>query len=264
MKKALLVRKMSALEYYYKMQHGSQELHDGHKENGHSIKKIEEILRGKNWEFDTVTRDELPGIGYQDYNYVISAGGDGTVIAVASYNLSTPQLNLKTASKSRGVLCQDNIERALDSLSSGNYNIERWTRQDVILNGNLVGRALNETCVGEEMDFSKMARYDITLEKVSGTETGFWENSGLVVVTGTGSTGWPSGFSAFSRDYPQFRFRTILPVLGEEHGELVSCRLVYKGHNGKFAIDTIKYDLARDSVLEIRKSEYPLLVVNTK
>ena len=264
MAKILLVRKMSALEYHHKFNHPSEELHNGHKENGNSIKKIEEILRDHGCEFNTVTRDELKGINFSDYTYVVSAGGDGTVIAVAAYNLATPQINLKTEQRSRGELCCNDLEKSLDLMLNGRFEIEEWTRQDVYRDGKLITKALNETCVGESgLDFSCMAKYNFSIFDFSGKQTDdYLENSGLVMATGTGSTGWGSTFEHYKRSSKTFKFRTVLPNIGTlNEGEFSSCRVVYKNHVGNFKVDTVKYDLPRDSVLEIKPSKFPLLVV---
>lgn len=265
-KKILLVRKMSSLEFHYRMNHSSQELKEGHEENNASVKKIEEMLRKSGISFDIITRDILPQINFEDYFRVISAGGDGTVIAVAAYNQNIPQLNIKTDRKSKGVLCCNQLEDAVESLVRENFNIEKWTRQEIYLNGRLIARALNETCVGEDMNFSKMAKYHISLSLPSEDEIqDYHENSGLVIVTGTGSTGWPKAFSAYPRTSEIFRFITIIPAVGNlNQGEFSSCSLVYKNHLGKVAIDTVKYDLPRDSMLEIKLSEFPLQVIVPK
>lgn len=261
--KILVVRKMSPLEFHYKMQHSSKELIDGHEENYSSIRRIEKMLKDSGLQYDIITRDVLPQTRFDDYARVISAGGDGTVIAVAAYNQNTPQLNLKTDKRSKGVLCNGDLEKSVESMLRGDIEIEGWTRQDVYLDGILVGRALNETCVGENMDFSKMAKYHIDMNNQStGRVIDYHENSGLVVVTGSGSTGWPSAFSAYPRTSKIFNFTTILPSVGKVNsGEFYFCSLTYKNHLGKFAIDTVKYDFPRDSILEIRLSEFPLQVI---
>lgn len=254
--KILVVRKMSALEYYYNSNHKSNDLNLSDKEQGDSLREIESMLKESGAKYNVVTRKELDCNLVDKSDLLISAGGDGTVIASAAYNKNTPQLNLCTDKRSKGNLCNKNIKNSLRKILRGDYYIENWTRQDVYLDGNFIGRVLNETCVGENMDFSRMARYIMNGE--------FQKNSGLVAVTGTGSTGWPSAFQRYPRSSKIFRYRTILPVEGNEKGEEDKFSIEYKGHEGKFAIDTIRYELPRDSLLELKLSQFPLKVVMPK
>lgn len=266
MAKTLLLRKLSPLEYHYKFDNKSPDLHEGHHENGVSIRKIEEILKARGVQYDSVTRESLPKIRFEDYERVISAGGDGTVIALAFYNKNIPQLNLKTDKRSRGILCNQDIEKTFDCIFNGDYIIENWNRQDIFLDHKFVGRALNEICIGEDMDFSKAAKYEFSAKTESGDIIeDHMENSGLIVVTGTGSSAWGSCFERFNQSSDYFKYTTIMPNIGKlNQGISLSCRLNYKNHSGKFAIDTVVYDFPRDSILEIKLSEFPLRVIKPK
>jgi NAD kinase len=263
-KKILVVRKMSALEYYYKGKHESPKLIESARNHDRNLARITRILKKAGREFDVVTRDELSEEFVSGYESVISAGGDGTVIAVAAYNLNVPQLNLKTDFRSVGALCQEDIVEALKYFLKRQYRIEEWQRQDVLLNGRFVGRASNETCVGEGLRFDKLARYELTFSDV---EIGLTERenqggSGIIIVTGTGSSAWPAAFRPYSRNSPCFEFRTLLLQSGViEKGKASYIRIDYRGHEGKFSIDTKEYNLPRDSQLEIELSKNPLKVI---
>jgi NAD kinase len=266
MENILIVKKTSSLEHYYGFNNISEDLHKGHEENGNSIKKIETILRDNKIKYNTVTRENLINLRVEEYDAVISAGGDGTVIAVGAYNINTPQLNLKTDSRSKGALCCKDIEKSLESMLNGDFFIENWSRQDVYLNGRFVSRALNETCICEGTNISKMAKYDISFEdKYRRIIEDYHHNSGIVIVTGTGSTGWPYLFQAYDREDKSFKFKTNIPNIGNiNSGEFLECSITYKNHNGKFVIDTIEYNFPRDSVLEIKQSILPLKVIKPK
>jgi NAD kinase len=263
--KILVVRKMSALEYHYNGNHKSKEIIESHNEQIENISKIEKILNDSNQDYKTVTRKEMSKRLVGDYDILISAGGDGTVIAAAAYNDNTPQLNLKTDKRSKGTLCQENIEKALNCILNKNYDIEKWTRQDVSLDNELIGRALNETCVGEGLKFSKMAKYEIVFFQDRLVEfpeiPQLCRNSGLIIATGTGSTGWPAAFEPFPKNSQFLKYKAILPYGGNAEGESQYFGIKYRGHEGKFAIDTIEYDLPRDSVLEVKVSKNPLEVI---
>ena len=258
--KILVVNKMSALEYYYKGDNKSKELKESMIEQNKNISRLKEILDKTDYEI--ITRNSLPEKNLSDYDFVFSAGGDGTVIAVAAYNQDTPQLNLKTDERSKGALCQQNLEESILKTIKGDYKISEWARQDILLNGKFIGRALNETCIGEQLNFAKMAKYDIEVYQNSRLLINeHQENSGLIIITGTGSTGWPSAFSKYSKSSKIFKSYVIFPVKGHKSLRGDYFRIQYKGHEGKFAVDTVVYELPRDSILEIKISEKPLKVV---
>ena len=276
--KILVLRKMSALEYYYKHKNQSLDLRVGHDNHNTGVDLVKQILTQEGISFDVFTREELSESRVLEYDALFSLGGDGTVIAAAAFNRITPQLNLVTDESSRGALCQRDIDAAITNFLSGNYHLANWTRQDVFLDGKFVARALNETCVGEDgLNFSKMAKYELetkNLDWVLGKEVtrennwGRQENSGLVVVTGTGTSGWPAIFQPTNRDYGQFKFFTLLPAVGmspdnHDGNRTIAnyLKITYKNHKGTFAVDTIKYDLPRDSILEIKVSDSPLRVI---
>jgi NAD kinase len=263
-KKILVVRKMSAYEYYYKFKSADPLLKEGHEGHSKSVEQIEEILRNHGKQFDVVTRDALSEEFVSKYDSVISAGGDGTVIAVASYNKDKPQLNLKSEKHSIGALCQEDIQKSLENFLSGNYHIQNWTREDIFLDGKLVARASNEVCIGEKLRFDKYSKYKISyIDKNSGL--GLEEEqggSGVIVVTGTGSTAWPAVFEPFPRDSSYFKFKTLLLHNGKtDSAEVLTLNLEYRGHEGKFSIDTLEHNLPRNSLLKIRVSENPLRVI---
>jgi len=258
--KILVVRKMSSLEYYYSGAHRSEELQKSHEEQNQTLQKILEQIEKNNAPYQVITRKDLTEALVQNYDLLVSAGGDGTAIAVAAFNKDIPQLNLKTDARSKGHLCCQDPIQALDDFFNGDYQTEEWTRQAVYLDGNLIGRALNETAVGEGMKFTKMARYDIETDQ----KTEPHKNSGLIIATGTGSTGWPNAFEAFPRGSKTFKFLTVLPFEGQERGEGTNFKINYHGHEGKVALDTLEYDLPRDTVLEIKLSKNPLKVIKPK
>jgi len=261
LKRILVVRKMSALEYYYNGNHNSNELHAGKEMHEKNIKGIERFLKQNGKKFDVVTRKELSEKLISNYDAVISAGGDGTVIATAAYNKDIPQLNLKTDSRSAGALCQEGVKNSLRKLLSGDYTIEEWTRQDVYLDGKFIGRALNEVCIGESLKFSKLAKYDLIFRdyKLGLIRKESQSGSGLIIVTGTGSGAWPAAFKPFPKKSNYFEFNNLLLHSGRiARGSTNEFLMNYQGHEGKFAIDTAEYNLPRDSQLKIELSKFPL------
>lgn len=256
----LVVRKLSALEYY-KYHRKDFQLAESDRAQSEAISQIEAELKEAEKDFQIITRHELQSwdLVKEKVHLVISAGGDGTVLATAAYNVATQQLNLKTDSSSSGVLCHD--ISCLKKVLAGKYKIESWTRQWVLLDGHYVGQALNEVCIGEYLKFSKTARYLLTYQWRKKTHSAYQKDSGIVIATGTGSTGWPSMFKPFPKTETYFKFKTIYPYEGEVTGMAEALQIKYLGHNGKFALDTIEQDFPRNSTLIIKASPSPLQVV---
>lgn len=252
--KILLIKKISALDFYYNGSHPNKELIESDKEQKEKVEEIAQILKNSGISYDIVTRKELSEELIDKYDTIMSLGGDGTVIATAAFNKNKPQFNIKTDTRSRGALCYEpeDIKKFLNE----DYSIEEWTRQDVFLNNQFIGRALNETAIGENMNFTKMARYLLNSCPQ--------KNSGIVIVTGNGSTGWPAAFKPYSRKSKKFKFRTIFPMEGAEKGEGDYFKINYRGHEGRIALDTIEQNLPRDSLLEIKLSDNPLRIIRPK
>ena len=264
-KKLLLVRKMSALEYYYNGNHPSPIIRGSHENHNKYVAQIRDILQKAGKDFDIVTRRELSEEFVGRYDAVISAGGDGTVIAVAAKNKETPQLNLRTDERSVGALCQKDIPNALDSLLSGEYKIENWTRIDIIFEGKFLGRALNHVYIAELLEGDQFAKYELEWVSNDGIIHKVTHgNSGLVIATGTGSTGWKAEFKGYPRDSRDIVFSGLSNIPETKHGCGNYFKVKYLGHEGKFRLDSdkaVRYTFPRDSVLEVKISDYPLKVI---
>lgn len=264
--KILIVKKISSLRFHYGGESVDQEILESDREQEKNFDLIKKFLDTEKKQYKVLTREELKNENVSEYDLVISAGGDGTVIATAAYNLDVPQLNLRLDEKSKGALCQHNLEEALKKTLNKKYSLDNWTRQDVFLNEQLLGRSLNDTCVGEGkygLDFSKMAVYDLKYSDEKNIwREGSQKNSGLIIVTGTGSTAWGKTFSAYSRKDGLLKFSTVLPNEGEVNsGQGNYFKITYKHHEGKIALDTVIYNFPRNSILEIKLSEHPLRVI---
>jgi len=264
--KVLVVRKMSAAEYHYNGNAPNRELTERDLNHRLALREIESVLERCSASYKVITRRELCGENFSDYDLVISAGGDGTVIATAAYNECTPQVNVHTEKKgkSKGVLCIPHLED-IESILQGNYTTEHWTRQDLHQDGKFVARALNETCVGEkDLNFSKMAGYDLKFHNAQEFQDQHY-NSGLIIVTGTGSTAWPALFSPQSRACPYLMFSTVLPYQGLINtGKTDYLEIHYQKFEGTYAADTVARDFPLDSKLVISISDKPLSVLVPK
>ncbi len=262
--KILVVRKMSALEYYYNGNHADSNLHACKKEQDLNNTLIENILKREGCEYNIVNRKQLAGWMVNKYDYVFSAGGDGTAIAAAYFNHNKPQLNLRNDPNSKGALCQHDIEPSIMAVLNGNFKLENWTRQDVFLNSEFLGTASNEVVIGEQLKICKYAKYNLTYGFGNNLKEEFQGNSGIVICTGTGSTGWPGAFDPFPKNSKELRFATAFGAKGSKSGAGDYFKLEYQNHIGKFVLDCadeLEYNLPRGSILEVRVSQSPLNVI---
>jgi NAD kinase len=185
-----------------------KEIRQGHNDHYRSFNKIREILTKKGIAFE---RTYMPYSEDQDFkgkDLIICIGGDGTVLNSAHYiDDKTPILTVKSDRRSVGALCEidaEEFEVALERIINDEFSIDEWTRiEGKIGDKKLI--ALNEIYVGVEHSVG-MARYDLT----HNGKTEFQKSSGVVITTGTGSTGWythiPGAIGKFSRNAKELRY----------------------------------------------------------
>lgn len=146
-------------------------------------------------EFEQNYETEMRGV-----NLIISLGGDNSFTRVSHFLDETPLLGICSDPKrSVGYLCswkqvdiETSIKNLAQKLATKNFEVEDWTRIAVVLDGKSIGEhAINEVFLGEKLR-TNMSRYVI-----GETE---YKSSGLLVVTGAGSTGW--GHSAGGIPFP--------------------------------------------------------------
>lgn len=164
-------------------------------------------------------------------------GGDGTYLRTAGMieNTDVPILGLNTdPSRSIGFLCNNKIyndmkekqiERIFDNLEKENFEYFYRQRLNFSMESPTTGERVNKLVLNEifvaEKDTGKTSIYKLF---VDGQDLGKFKSSGIIISTGTGSSGWL--FSA--RRITQSDVRTILNYLGSgESIELVSLRKSY-------------------------------------
>lgn len=168
-----------------------------------------------------------------------------------------------------------NFEDVIRNLSNGYFNVENWTRLEATINGHKIPRAISEYFLGER-ERMKMSGYRLTIGKDSERQ----KSSGLLVVTGAGSTGWynsacryvyPNG-NPFPKEQSSARY------LGAElyHGQLTGYKMLegvlepeqelivhsFNKHNGIISPDSIgEFSFPRGSTAIIKISDKPLKVI---
>jgi NAD kinase len=282
--KVLLSTKKTALEHFKEQSDTYErelpaveveELRKNHAEHYASLNKIRDVLAKYNIQFD---RTYMPYSEYEDFkgkDLIISVGGDGTVLNTSHYTLDeTPVLIVKSTKGSTGELCEidaDNFENALEKILTGNFKIEKWTRAEGCFGKRKIF-ALNEIYVGTRFNPS-MARYELAHKDKSELQM----SSGVVVTTGTGSTGWYANIpvigKAFPKDAKELRFCVREPKVAATYamlhgvllpGEILRIRskmnidgcISFDGDVGKRL-----YPFRIGDVLEVQISDKPLYVI---
>lgn len=150
----------------------------------------------------------------EDADVVVSLGGDGTMLRSVEMlgGRAVPLIGINLGSL--GYLTEvepDTMTRALDRFAlgaeAGEWNLDRRMLLDVAVNGELVGRALNEAVV-EKNQSGHTVRL---LARIDGHPFTHYEADGLIVSTPTGST----AYSLSARGpivSPQHRAILLTPV----------------------------------------------------
>jgi NAD kinase len=134
--------------------------------------------------------DHVPDLAH--FKLVIALGGDDFFKLVAhSVKDTLPILGVNSDPPSSvGALLPSTIEElpeTLAKLEQGRYQLSTWTRLSLTLNGVERGSAINDIVLGK-LNFLLTSRHELEYkgEKV------VQRSSGILISTGTGSTGWYS------------------------------------------------------------------------
>jgi len=137
-----------------------------------------------------ISRSSINPALLRQQKLVLAFGGDNHFQCVARYLTDTPILGINAdPPRSEGALTQITVNQlaaTLHNLERGNYSIKKWTRLAVTLQGKpLPFPGLCETYIGEHR-VENMSRLSIQ----HGRERFLHKGSGMLVYTGSGSTGW--------------------------------------------------------------------------
>lgn len=151
------------------------------------------------WRRGRVRRHELDRFLFEPEDVVIAVGQDGLVANVAKYLRGQPVIGVNPSTALYGgVLVRHPPQATSDLLAMfarGTLRCEERTMVQARLGDGQTLVALNEIFVGHKTHQS--ARYRLTF----GSHSEHHSSSGLIVVTGTGATGWAKSISQ-SRQSP--------------------------------------------------------------
>ncbi len=153
--------------------------------------RIREIIEkhGIEYSVSAFTRDGFESTISCDALIVL--GGDGTILA-SIHALEEPETPVLAVSFGRGGYLADvgpeDAERAVTSFLEGSYHIERIMRLQVELDGEVIGEAINEAYVSNQL-VGKVVEFDLSVDSLSLRNI---VADGVVFSTPLGSTGYNS------------------------------------------------------------------------
>lgn len=207
-------------------------------------------------------------------DFVISMGGDGTLLRAAAY-VGDKQIPILGVNMGRlGFLAgivPDDIESVIDSLYKGDYSVENHT-------------AITVTALGMELSGSNAALNDIAVLKrdeasmitinvrVNGEYLATYQADGLIVCTPTGSTAY-SLSNGGPIMVPETGVLCLTPVAAHSlnmrpvvipDSSEITLTVESRSHNFLVAVDGQSERCPENAVLTIRKTPYMVKVVKQK
>ncbi|MEM4259501.1 MAG: NAD(+)/NADH kinase [Candidatus Pacearchaeota archaeon] len=196
---------------------------------------------------NTLTRKD-----FEDVDFVISIGGDGTALSASHFIYDKPLLAVNSSpAESVGALTTiniDNLEEELAKIKSGDYKTENLERIEIWINGKKGEHlALNDVFIASEKAYH-ISRYKLRFKDVEEMQ----KSSGLIFSTGTGSTAWfrSSGGKPFSPQSKFIKMITREPYCGKNECFLKLGNLEINENEEVEIIPFVKSVLAVDSIRE--------------
>jgi hypothetical protein len=161
-----------------------------------ALRLVESGIPG-GWRRASVERADLPRLRFDPEDVVVAVGQDGLVANVAKYLDGQPVIGVNPEPlSSPGFLVRHSALAAGDLLAgtvTGSVRIEHRTMVQATLDDGQSLRALNDLYIGDAGHQS--ARYRLRDERQS--------SSGILIGTGTGSTGWCASLALSRTDAPK-------------------------------------------------------------
>ncbi len=144
---------------------------------------------------DVITLEEIKTTKCNDYDLVLALGGDNAFTLISHHCGLIPVLGINSdPQRSAGCLLryaikdiQKDAKNLADLIQKGDYKIEEWARLKATIDGAPITQAISEYFLGERLR-KDMSRHIL----ISDDKQVEQKCSGLIVATGSGSTGWYS------------------------------------------------------------------------
>lgn len=292
--KILIARKRSILEYdmqkyhrseaemlqrYQKMGMDIEKIKESHEKQLQSLKEIQKALP-----LATVVVGEfLTKKIVRKYQAVVSLGGDNLFLYAASFLINKPIIGINSdPSRSEGAILNftpKNFSQLVPKLAQGTYKIEPWVRLKTTVNSKtLPCLAVGEVFIGAKERLIT-SRYSLEFD---GKEEEH-KDSGLLIATGTGSTGWYRSAAScchqkaakFSKSTPEARFISTETYYGSLTGRKLAQGTILPGQKIKITwfahgkgVVSLDYSpqgrlhyLNRGAQVTVEIADQPLLVI---
>jgi NAD+ kinase len=188
-------------------------LHQSYDSHVRALETIEKDLERHNIEYQVVTatrsgESDFPE-SYQNYDAIISAGGDGTFLKAASemYTSEIPLIGVNTdPNHSKGALCtvdsSANFRRCLEQMQHGAFDWRTHsrlrvqleeTKQSGVNRETLEWTQLKQVALNEIFFAERNVAHPIQHELIVDQDAGSADvqlSSGILICTGTGSSAW--------------------------------------------------------------------------
>lgn len=238
-----------------------------------TVENVKRILTNRKMNFSFVGLHSLKEKDFYGVDLVISVGGDGTFVRAANFIKDQLIVGINSdPATSEGMLkslLANEVEK-LNKIFDGEYKIIKRERARVLLNGKEIReQVINAVFLGAESQFH-CARYVINFKGQKEEQ----RSSGVLVSTGSGSTGWfkSAGGEVFKYDEKKLKFIVREPYSGDrlfcpkifsgdicekEFIEIISMR----DYGGVVAVDDAVYGLKKGDSIEVSLSSEPLKVI---
>ena len=216
--KVLVVEKVTRFEYLQRknelenLEHEKyQSIYNFDQEHSAVRKEVFQKLTDNDMEFQIIKEKSLENINLDDFELIITLGGDGTFLNIAKKLRNQIIMGINSEpGQSIGHITRfnlKNLNETLQNLKLGLYNIELWDRLSVSINGiRLPFLALNEILVAK-LNIYQTSKLQINLDN----SQGYCLGNGIIVSTKMGSTAFYKSAGGASFDSPNFAYTMILP-----------------------------------------------------
>ncbi len=169
----------------------NQQIGISHNEHQSSIQQICDVLKEIKVDFDLIYRDKLSEVSISalnQYQLVVTIGGDGTVLTTAPYFKTTPMVGVNSSTTySVGRLCMANkhsFKEIINKIINQKLSMVQLQRLSVVINETPVDDlALNEILLSHPHP-AAVSMYQLTCGRSSEIQ----KSSGVWIATAAGST----------------------------------------------------------------------------
>ena len=236
----------SQARFYLESAGQSYEFYQQDHKNYHE--NLKEVVRNipRTIRTQTIDKDDLSMFKFSNKDLVVAFGDDGLLVNLAKYVGNQPIIFVNADEKRfDGVLATcttKEFQKALEEKLQDKTYLESLTMAEANLNNGETFYALNDLFIGKKTHVS--AKYDI---KHNGKEE-YQSSSGIVVSTGTGSTGWLTSFATWCKEVCEKEFPYAVPFSRESDSLIFTVREPFptKSHSSgnffsKYSISHISF-----------------------